>query len=360
MKKVSRAELLEQLTAVAPGLSPRDIIEQSSCFVFQDGEVITFNGEIACRAKTDLKLIGAVQAKPLLSMLEKLPEDELELRTQEGELIVIGKRRSTGIRMENEVLIPVENVERAKKFKPLNDDFLDAISMAQACTGKDQNKFWTTCVHIHPKWIEACDNYQILRYKLNTGIDNKQGVLVRGTSIKHIVNLEMTAMAETDTWIHFKNKTGLVFSCCKWIEEYKTQELTSYIKFDGTRTVFPKGIAEASERANIFSEENMDSNYIKVQLRPGKLKIRGEGISGWYSETKKIAYKGKPLEFLIPPSLLVELTKRHNECEVSNERLKVNGGQWVYVTILGKPGETRNEDDEETEESKEGSEESED
>jgi len=32
---------------------------------------------------------------------------------------------------------------------------------------------------------------------------------------------------------------------------------------------------------------------------------------------------------------LVELVQHHNECEVSSDRLKVSGGKFTYVTVLG-------------------------
>jgi DNA polymerase III sliding clamp (beta) subunit (PCNA family) len=354
MRSITRTDLLQQLQSVSHGLSPRDIIEQSSCFVFDSGEIFTYNDEVACRIKTGLDLVGAVRAKPLMSLLERLHEDEVKLTTNEAELIVIGKKKKSGITMEAEVLLPINNVEKPGKFHQLHEDFLDAVSMCQECTGTDETKFWTTCVHLHPKWIEACDNHRILRYKLKTGV--KESCLIRGRAIKAIVGLDMTHFSETDSWIHFKNKTGLVISCRRYIEEYPVGDLSKLIKFEGTKTSLPKGLVEAADRANVFSQENADNNQIMIELGTGKLKVTGEGVSGWYSETKKIKYKGPSIDFLIGPKLLTEITKRHNECELTEDRLKVNGGNWCYVTCLGKAGEDHEDEDQESEEGNDGEE----
>ena len=62
--KINREELLNQLESVLPGLSTREIIEQSSCFVFMNKEVITYNDEISCSHKSRLDIEGAIVATP--------------------------------------------------------------------------------------------------------------------------------------------------------------------------------------------------------------------------------------------------------------------------------------------------------
>ena len=58
---------MHKLEAVSPGLATREAIEQSSCFVFKDGRVMTFNDEVACSIDCELGFDGAVAAKPLRS-----------------------------------------------------------------------------------------------------------------------------------------------------------------------------------------------------------------------------------------------------------------------------------------------------
>jgi hypothetical protein len=73
MSQVNREVLLQQLESVQAGLSSREIIEQSSCFVFKDGNVVTFNDEVSCSRPCELgSFTGAVQAAPLLSIREML------------------------------------------------------------------------------------------------------------------------------------------------------------------------------------------------------------------------------------------------------------------------------------------------
>jgi hypothetical protein len=330
--RVNRADLLQVLESVQPGLTVRDVIEQSSCFAFQNGSVHSFNDEIYCQRASPLNIEGAVQAVPLLNILRRLSEDELDIQLTDGELILRGKRRRAGIRTQAEVALPIEKVEQATDWKKLHEDFSDAIYVAQQCVGKDESNYAATCIHVHPKYVEACDDHQAVRYKLKTRVS--EAALIRGASIKHIVSLDMTEFAETETWIHFRNPTGLILSCRRDLQAF--DPLDDILKVEGEPLTLPKGLAEAAEKAEIFSSENPDENEVLVDIRPGRLKVKGQGVSGWYHEFKKLKYSGEPLSFSIGPRLLVEIVKRYSECTITQTKLKVDTGKFVYVVALGK------------------------
>lgn len=331
--KVNREELLRELESVSPGLSTREIIEQSSCFIFRKKEVMTYNDEIACTHKSSLSIEGAVQSGPLISILRKLKEDELGVEVNEKELVLTGKRKKTGITMEMDILLPVDSVEKPKKWKDLPADFSDGISIVQQCAGKDATQFALTCIHLHPKWVEACDGYQAARYQMKLEI--KKSTLVRKESIKYIVSLDMTEFSETQNWIHFRNSSGLVLSCRRWIEDFP--KISKFLKGEGTPTKFPKGLADAVEKAEVFSIENAEDNQVTIELRPNKLRITGKGVSGYYQETKNIKYKGQTLSFRISPVLLADFVRRHNSCQITKKKLKVKTGKYSYVTALDVP-----------------------
>ena len=95
MITLNRADFLDKLESVLPGISTREIIEQSSCFVFKDKTVMTFNDEISCSQKSCLPFEGSVQALPLISILRKLQEEELDISLGDSkeELIIKGKNK---------------------------------------------------------------------------------------------------------------------------------------------------------------------------------------------------------------------------------------------------------------------------
>ncbi len=331
--KVNREELLKQLESVLPGLAPREIIEQSSCFVFKGKKVYTYNDEVFCSQDCCLDIEGAIQAVSLIAILRILPDDELSIEFTKKGLLFKGKKRKTSIAMETEIALPIEEVEKPKKnsWEDLPDDFTDAVNMVHQCAGKNDDQFELTCIHIHPKWLQACDNLQVSRYKIKMPI--KTPVLVRKDSLKHVTSLEMNQFTETKHWIHFRNAIGLTLSCKRFIEDYP--KVGKILKITGEKVVLPKGLKDVCERAGIFSADNVEENTIEVDIQKGKVKIEGKGITGKHVETKKVKYDGPELSFSIPPQLLIDVIQRNNECEICGLHLKIKLGKFTYVTSLG-------------------------
>lgn len=330
--KVNREQLLSELEPILPGLSPREVIEQSSCFVFKDGTAVTFNDEIACSHKTCLDdVTGAVRAEPLMGVLRRMKEEVVDINQKNGELIVKGTRKESGVGMEKKILLPIESLERPKEWKKIPEGFSEAIDLAQQCAGKDETQFVTTCIHIHPKWVEATDNWQLIRCPIEMNL--KGPCLVRHQSIKNVVSMGFTRFAETEAWLHFKNKEGLMMSCRRHLDDYI--DMTPFLKVKGgEKMTLPKGLADSVETAEIFTSENQDNNLVSIELRKGKMRVRGTGLSGWYKEMKQLDYSGPSLRFLISPKLLAEISQKYNDCVVTKNRLKVDGGNFSYIACL--------------------------
>lgn len=341
--KINREEFLNNLEAVRAGLSPREFVEQSSCFVFDNGVVMTFNDEVACRKDIGLKITGAIQATSLLEILSKLTDEELKVRENEkGELEFLGKRKRFGITKDQEIFLPIDRVEVPEKWKSLPKEFTEAVGLVQHCVSTDESRFVLTCIHLHPDYLEACDNLQVMRVAVATGL--KESVLVRGSAMSHIVSMGMDSICVTKSWVHFKNQDGLIFSCRLYKEEYP--DLSAHIKVKGHDITIPKGVKEASERAAVFASNKSGDPLVTVNLTSGMIDIKGEGLSGWYQERKGVAYEGPPIKFVIAPGLLMHISEHHNEARISETKLKVNGGHWAYVTVLGKPSEETAEEEE--------------
>jgi len=334
--KVSREILLAALEAVTPGLSPRDIIDQSACVVFDGKSVVTFNDHIACRMKLKLDIKGAVQAKPLLEILRKHPDDELVIELKKNEFRLVGKKRQTGIGMESEILLPIDRIEKPKKWNELPEDFGAAVRLCIECAAKDESTYPLTCVHLTPKHMEACDGYKAIRYQIKLKLS--EPCLIRKDTITHLHDLGMTEVSETSNWLHFRNPAGLTVSCRRYVEEYK--ELKSILKMKGgVKTALPKGLAGAAERARIFSMENADDDEVLIELKSNKLVISGKGVSGWHREQREIKYAGQPMSFRISPDLLTDVTTHYEECTLNSNKMEIDGGgKYRLIISLGKPG----------------------
>lgn len=343
---INREQLLQQLESVTPGLSKREIIEQSTCFVFTKGRVITFNDEVACWTPVDLKLEGAVQAEPLLAMLRKLPDETLEVSLKETRIVIQAKKSRTRFVWEKEISLPFKSVHEPKEWKKLPSDFLEAVNLVHRCAGKDEQKL-EVYVHLHPERIEACMEHQLGHFQMGLAI--VKPVLVRKDSIKHVIALGVTHFGMTSGWIHFRNPKGLILSCRRYAQE-AFPDTSKILKISGTHTNLPKALIEVSERASILTADNVEDDAIVIKIQEGKITVIGTGTSGDHRESRKIQYKGKEITFMIDPALLKELCQRHSEAWVSENTLKVKAGKFTFVTALGTMEEKKEAESEETSE----------
>lgn len=347
-QKISREDLLKSLEGVEPGLSKKAIIEQSDCLIFGGGRVQAFNDEVYCDGPCPLNgdVAGAVPAVKFLEIMRKLEQEELEVALGEGVLTFKGKGAERfKVRMEAEVTLPVGEVEKPRGFQPLHPDFCEAVAAVGQCASRDQSRFSLTCVHLHPKWIEALDDMQLARWRLPTGL--AAPVLVRQSSIRHLKQLGMTEFAEGEGWLHFRTKkAGLRLSCRRYVEEFPDLDEILKKLGDGEQAQLPKGLAEAADKAAVFSSENPDANLVRIILTPnqgGRVRVRGMGLSGEYTKPLKAKYAGPRTEFLMPPQILGELCKKHSEVTVGAGKVWAKAGHLVYLACTVTPDDGREE-----------------
>ena len=339
-----RDEFLAKLESLRPGLSSKEILEQSASFVFQSGQAYTFNGEVACRCPSGLEIgfQGAVRADKLLNVLRKRPEEELEIVTKPGSFSITSKERSTEFHAEEEIKLPVSYVQAPDpdSWTSLDDNFAEAVFLAKECAGKDHANFLVTCVHLHPHRIEATDTCQVICCEVTTGVEKP--LLVRRDSIKHLVGLPIDGYSLTQgaggaSWAHYRASTGLVLSFSCWPLETEVN-LAKHLECSGISLKLPKGVKLAAELAGEFSSENpIETNLVRVDLVKNKILIEGAGITGCHREKKKLDYLGPPVSFYMSPKLLADIADRYTELQVCGnppDRLKVEGDGWKYVSFL--------------------------
>ena len=331
--KILRKDLLTRLESVTPGLSRKNdgVMEQSDCFAFFEGDVITFNDEVACRTGSPMgdEVAGAIPADPMLQLLRKLPDEELDVTVGDDGLIIKGRHRRSVIKMEAELQLPIADLHQpGEKWVKLHPDFCEACHLVASCAGSDESEFVLTCVHIHPRWVEATDRFQICRFPMKTRF--RRPGLIRKDAIRHVSGLGMVECQDDEDWVHFRNASGLVMSCRRNADEYP--KLDKFLEKQGSVAKLPKGLDESLDRCEVFSSENSDANLVRVYLTENRIKLVGRGPSGSHTEVRKVDYVGDDMRFTASPILLTEITKRSDECEIGVDWMKVTTDKFVYLT----------------------------
>lgn len=334
--KINRDEFLNVLGRVSPGISKKGTVEQSSCFVFDQGWLSTFNDEICCRTESGLPdtITAAVHAEELLRWVENVNDDELEVWVDGSLFRIRAGRKKTGIRMESEIVLPIDEVSLPEEWFPLPAEFTDGVRQVKGAAGSSVDEFMVRCIHVHPNYVEACDRNQFIRYELKTGVS--RSFLVQAASLANIVSLDLTLIGETPDWVHFRNQR-LIFSVRQHLEDYPTDNITEALKkFNGLPCKLPKGAEVAARLGAIFAGDDKDSR-VTVQLKDNQMVVRGQGPRGWSEVPLDMNYTGSDVAFRIAPSHLGQIVDDYEECEISERRLRVSGERWVYLTRLGDP-----------------------
>lgn len=334
--KINRGELLASLGLVMPSISKRGTIEQSSCFVFRDGWCTGFNDEICCRTKSGLDpdLEVAVKAEPIVKWLELVVDDDVDVTLDRGQFKLRAGRDKCWIRAEQEITLPIDEVDTPESWRPLPADFWDAIKQVMDTAGGANDDFRCRCVHVHPEYVEACDRKQATRWELETGAEAP--FLVQAVTIAQGLTMGLVKFGETKNWAHFRNK-GLIFSCRRHLDKYPTDGITRMLEFRGEKCNLPKGGEQAAKLGEIFTGGDKDNNRLDVDLTPGKMTVRGETDKGGASREMDTSYSGPPVSFRLAPQLLIQLIRRANNCEVGPGKLLITGEHWKYLTVLGSP-----------------------
>ena len=159
---------------VKAGLTKNEMIDQGNSFCFINGNVVTYNDEISvsCPVK-DLEIEGAINSDELYSFISKVKKDVIEMDVTDSEIIFKSGRAKVGLRLQNEIILPVQEIGKISKWKTLPGDFLKGLSFTMAACSRNSAKPIITCVHVNGSThsMEGTDSYRVSPFALSENIE---------------------------------------------------------------------------------------------------------------------------------------------------------------------------------------------
>ncbi len=343
---MDKNKLIKKLSLVKLGLSNKEVIEQSTCFVFKDKKVFAYNDEIAISIPIDIGIVGAIQAKELYSLLSKVKDKEIEFTQKyDSEINIKGKKFKSGIKLETEIKLPLDAVLKVKgRWSKLPDNFIEAVDFCKFSASNDESLPILTCVYIHNNIVQSSDKYRATEYMLSEDCF-KKSVLIPANSIEKLSKCDINEYIIKSGWIHFRNtKTKLQFSCrtLNSEEPYPTEIINTILKKTKTsKTItFPEEIKDILNTAEIFTTSDFNqSAFVNINIKKGRMFIKGEGVVGWYKEPIKIKYKDKEeINFMINPKFLTQILNHVNEVhvDVKNHKILFNNDNFIHTVSMHK------------------------
>ena len=330
---MKKADLLEALEIVKPGLANKEQIEQSTSFAFMKNRVVTYNDEISIsHPLKDLGIQGAVKADELYRLLNKLKGDEVEITENENEIVIESGRTKAGLVLEEEINLPLEEIGEKNEWHDLPEDFSKYVKLATGVCSRDMSRPVLTCIHIGGRYVESSDNFRIIRCKLDNKIPIPE-FLLPATAAMELVKLNPVKIAEGVGWVHFQTEQRTVISCRLF--EDKFPDVSDLLQVEGMEIKFPNTITEILDRAMVFSKRDhtMDES-VEVTLKENKIELKSKSETGWFKESANVKYDDDPVSFATTPHLLRDILNETHTCILCEDRLKFEVDEWTYVTTL--------------------------
>lgn len=329
--KLKRAELLAALKAVTPGLSAKDTIAQASSFVFDKGRVFSYNDEISVSAPFKSGFTGSVPAKEFSALINKLKAEEITLTVEKNELHVSSGKSQAGLRLEDEIKLPLEELGMPNSWTLLPKTFNAGVKACIFSAGKDQTKYVLTHIHVNGDVIESSDGYRATRFYMEEGCAGlfPEPLLIPAGAAKYVTDYQPTSYAITNGWIHFSNESGLVFST-RWPEGESFPDISAFVDAEGHTITLPAELSDMMDRGTVLAE----GNRLTIILDKGTLVLATESDAGWFEEETKIEYKGEGLEFDTYPEFLSSILKMKAKVSVTPKLMKFETDDMVHVVAL--------------------------
>jgi DNA polymerase III sliding clamp (beta) subunit (PCNA family) len=339
--KIKTDDFKKILEVVKPGLASKEIIDQTTSFVFTGGMAVTYNDEICifCPMPEEIDVEGAIKAEEMYKFLGKVKSKEIEIETVGDEVVMKAGRAKVGFALSSKISLPLnEEISHIGEWQELPEDFNKATKFAAPCASNDMTNPKLTCVHFNKKGVvEASDNYRVLRWELSEKLPFET-TLIPATSIKEVLKLEPSYVSQGNGWLHFKNDDEVWISCRTFSEKFVDIDAIIKNKKEGISFVFPDNTKEILNRAEVFARAQDKSELkqsIEVVLKKDTLHVNCESETAWFKETVSTeGYKGKDFSFLITPYLLNDILKETKTCVILDNLLRFECDNWVYISAL--------------------------
>lgn len=328
--KLNRKELLAALEAVQPGIATKEIIEQSTAFVFCAGRVCAYNDLIAVSHPCPPGFAGAVQSKELYALLSRLADDEIDVETKDNEMLVRGKRNKASITRQAEITLPLAEINAEKTWAPLPAGFAAALKFVLFSAGNDMTKPWCTAAHVAGKIVETCDNFRLTRCTL-AGRGVHIDALIPAAACAELVAYAPTHYCLDEQWAHFTNAEGTEFSCRLIADKFP--DLQPFVDRKYAHKIdFHADTASILDRASVFLGDKNVRPTVAVKIASGRMTITGRGSAGWFEETVRVDSGKDAFEFSINPQALKDMLAMLKSCVLSEDGgvLKFEGDGFVH------------------------------
>ncbi len=335
--KIKTKELIKILQVVRPGLAKKEIVEQSTHFIFGGQNIVTYNDRVCISHPLKSDFHCSVQAEDFYKIVSNIEEEEIDLSFEKGEIWIGSKETRAGLKTlvsgEIEKLIDILNLSSLeKKWVKLPKEFIEGIFLCMFSASQDMTKGVLNSVSVGGNTIVSSDNLRISKYQMKDRIQKK--FLLPLSSAIELVKFSIVEYVLTSNWIHFRTEDDVVFS--SRIEVGDFPAIDSFLKVEGETFTFPDGLKKAVKDVSVIAEGEYElDKRIEVKIDKGIITCLGQDKNrGWIERDTEMKYKGEKIFFLINPSFFYQILEKSVKMTLGGDRALFVSEQFVHVMVL--------------------------
>jgi DNA polymerase III sliding clamp (beta) subunit (PCNA family) len=292
-----------------------------SYFYFSGKNIITYNDRISIRHpfKTDFKVF--VKAIEFFNIITRLNSPKIKLFQKEDKLNVASKTAKIKLAAieDDEANLMIQNVSKSIKkseWKKLPENFKESIKLCSNTASIHEAD--GTLTHIYLEGIDciSSDNNRISHAILDSEIN---GMFIKATEVNNLSNIDPKEYSVEDSWIHFKNEEGCIFSMRRITGEYP--DYLQFFKFNGKKIKLSNSIIDGIDLTSVLADSSVP--VIDVKIVKGSCIISIDSDSGKIQHKSKVDYKGKEINFIINPNFLKEMISHSTSIIVGEDKAKL-------------------------------------
>lgn len=276
---MNRAGLLKAMKAVMPGVAKGEaIIPGADSFVFKGDIIQSYNDHLSITYPFDSGIHGSVKAIEMYKILEKMSGNEVIMERAENSIKITDGKTNLSMRIieiETENLIQALALEELG-WKQLPENFPLAMRLCLQSVSRNVTLGPMVGIRIEGDEAISSDNFRATIFKLSEPMDS---FTIPGTAVSDLLKLEnLEQYAVTESWAHFMNQEGAIFSSRLIWTEYPYESLRNmFPEVEEDEYHLPKGLEKVLGRVGVVTYLQDDGlDYLVLKEKDGFLLVKGE------------------------------------------------------------------------------------
>lgn len=334
--KINRMQFIDVLTKVKPGIADKEIIEQSSHFIFEPDRVWSFNDEIAINQTFNSGLKGAVKADEFYKLLNKLEDETITITINEGGFCVQGEKITANIKIDPDVKLQTVSIPdiKAKGWEVLPDEFCSSLSVCLFSASKNMIRPALTCLYVTGDKVVSTDTFRATKHTMQGSISTE--LLIPASSAKELIKYNVVKIFTGNKgWLHFTNDESTIFSCRTFADIEFPKQIWDFFNVEGEKIILPDTFDKVIDRVSTLITADFDlDRFVTLNIEKNILECKSKGSYGSISEKIKIDYKGEVISIKIHPGFLTAIINKLNEVIIGQDRVLFQGDNFEHAICL--------------------------